>query len=501
MGKPVRDSSPAGASLLEGSLKASLKVSLEQETKLDSDPSFTIPSALGKPLPTRRFTSKYYDTKDYRLAYAGITLRRRTELGTGVWQLKLPVAGARRELEIAGPPGLPPVPLQELLLAHLRQEPLMEIASLRTQRKGVRATNRGAGVADIVLDQVSVLDGRRAVRRFHEIEVELVKGKASILADLEKALRKAGAQNHDGRPKLFRAVDLPAPPASKAPEYDAPSNDHLSYRLMRQINALLAYDPGTRLGGDSEQLHQMRVAIRRLRAILRAAHPLVDPTWAEPLRSDLTWLGDRLGQARDLDVQIISIRRDAKALDPHERLPLTRFVKTLEFERRRRQEDLVSVLCSERYLTFINRMVEAAKAPRLIDTNITLEDIAAKEFKKLRKAVQRLDAVPTDADLHRVRIKAKRARYAAELARSAVGKSAKKFIRCVEALQDLLGKHQDAVVGEQRVRALFAESTGQRAAFAAGRLVERQRQRRDHARASFWSLWKKVDKRGRKLWK
>jgi CHAD domain-containing protein len=100
-----------------------------------------------------------------------------------------------------------------------------------------------------------------------------------------------------------------------------------------------------------------------------------------------------------------------------------------------------------------------------------------------------------------VRIKAKRARYAAELAQSTAGKGAVKFIRCVKVLQDELGKHQDAVVGEQQVRALFAESKGQRAAFAAGQLVERQRQRREKVRASFRSIWKKVDKRGKKVWK
>jgi CHAD domain-containing protein len=145
-------------------------------------------------------------------------------------------------------------------------------------------------------------------------------------------------------------------------------------------------------------------------------------------------------------------------------------------------------------------MMEAARSPNMADTGLTLKDIAAKEFTKLRKSVRRLDSVPTDADLHRVRIKAKRARYAAELAESVVGKCATKFIRSVKALQDLLGKHQDAVVGEQRVRALFAEAKGQRAAFTAGRMVERQRQRRDQARAALRPLWKKMNRRGRKAW-
>ena len=228
---------------------------------------------------------------------------------------------------------------------------------------------------------------------------------------------------------------------------------------------------------------------------------MVAQAWADPLRKDLTWLGGLLGEVRDLDVQIASLRRDAKALEPQDRLPLVRFVKKLQLERQAKQGGLISGLRSDRYLGFIDRMTEAAKAPILIDTDVGLNDIAAKEFKKLRKAVERLEAVPADSELHRVRIKAKRARYAAELAELTAGKGARKFIRCVKVLQDELGKHQDAVVGEQRVRALFAASKGQRAAFAAGQLVERQRQRREKTRASFRSIWKKVDKRGKKVWK
>lgn len=478
-----------------------MKATVEHEIKLSVEATFRLPSSLGRRLPTRWLTSKYYDTADYRLAQAGITLRRRTEQGRGLWQLKLPTAGARRELELAGPPGLPPATVQELLIAHLRNEPLKEVATLRTHRQGFRVTDRDGAAADVVLDQVSVMDGRRVARRFREIEIELIKGKDNILADLEQDLRKAGAGDHDGRPKLLRALDFPAFPQPDPPASDAPLSKHLAYSLTRQLRALLAHDPGTRWGRDPEHLHQMRVATRRLRAIFRAAGPLLASGWAEPLRQDLGWLGGLLGSVRDLDVQISSFRHEATALDAHDRRPLIRFVKTLQSERKRKHDELMAGLRSEQYLEFVERLIQAAGAPSVVDTDLTLRDIAAREFKNLRKAVHRLEAIPADAELHRVRIKAKRARYAAELAESEVGKCARKFIRSTKVLQDVLGKHQDAVVGEQRVRALFAEAKGQRAAFTAGRLVERQRQRRDQARAVFRSIWKKVSKRGREAWK
>jgi CHAD domain-containing protein len=479
----------------------SVKASLEQEIKLSAEPTFRLPSSLGRPLPTRRLTSRYYDSDDHRLARAGITLRRRTEQGKGLWQLKLPVTGARRELELGGPPGSPPASIQELLIAHLRNVPLKEIATLRTQRQVVRVQNRKGDTADVVLDHVSVLKDRRSVRRFREIEIELVRGNDRILSDLEKVLRKAGAGDHDGRPKVFKALDLPAVPTREPPATDAPIGDHLAYSLGRQLDVLLAHDPGTRWGEDPEHLHQMRVATRRLRAILRSARPLLAPAWAEPLRQDLAWLGGLLGSVRDLDVQIGSFRREATRLDAHDRRPLIQFMRTLTADRQHRHGDLLAGLRSEQYLEFLERLISVADAPSVIDSDLTLKDIAGQEFKKLRKAVRRLRAVPTDADLHRVRIKAKRARYAAELAETAAGKPVARFIRCAKTLQDLLGKHQDAVVAEQRIRALFAEAKGQRAAFTAGRMVERQRQRRDQARGVFWSLWKKVDKRGRRAWK
>ena len=479
----------------------SVKGSIEQEIKLSAESTFQLPLSLGVPLPIRRFSSKYYDSDDHRLAQAGITLRRRTEQGTGLWQLKLPVAGARRELEVAGPPGLPPPSIQELLIAHLRNVPLKEIATLRTQRQVVRVASRNGDVADVVLDHVGVLEDRRVVRRFRELEIELVKGSDRILTKLEEVLHKAGAADHDGRPKLFRALDLPACPKREPPATDAPVGDHLAYSLRGQLDALLAHDPGTRWGEDPEHLHQMRVATRRLRAILRSAGPLLAPTWAEPLRQDLAWLGGLLGSVRDLDVQISSFRREARRLDPYDRRPLIQFMKTLTADRQKRHGDLLAGLRSEQYLGFLERLMKVADAPSVIESHLTLKDIARQEFKKLRKAVHRLHAVPTDAELHRVRIKAKRARYAAELAESVVGTSATKFIRSAKALQDVLGKHQDAVVAEQRIRALFAQAKGQRAAFTAGRVVERQRQRRDQARAVFWSLWKKVNKRGRRAWK
>lgn len=478
-----------------------MRTAIEREIKLTVGAKFRLPPALGRPLQPRWLTSRYYDRADFRLAHGGITLRRRIEGGRGRWQLKLPVPGARRELEATGPAGNPPTALRDLLLAYLRNQPLTEICAMRTHRKGVRVTNRDGDVADVVLDSVTVLSGRSEAQRFREMEVELIKGSSRILFEMDERLREAGAEEHDGRPKLFRALGLPARVKPEAPPSAAPIEDQLAFMLTRQVDAVLSHDPGVRWGGDPEYVHQMRVATRRLRAILRAARPLCAPAWSEPIRTELAWLGGLLGPVRDLDVQIDSLRGEAKALDKNDRRPLTRFVRHLLSERQKKQDALVAGLRTERYLRFIEDLSQSVKAPEVMDARMTLGDIARREFKKLRKAVQRLKPVPTDAALHHVRIKTKRARYAAELAQATVGKGVRKFLRYTKDLQDLLGDHQDAVVGEQRVRALFAEAKGRRAAFTAGRIVERQRQIRDQVRGAFRSVWKKVDKQGKKTWK
>src|SRR4030095_15800030 len=96
------------------------KSAIEQETKLKVDEHFRLPDLGGKPLPRRVLTSTYYDTSNYRLTHARITLRHRIEHGKGAWQLKLPMEEARREIEFVGGAGSPPPELQDLLMIRLQ---------------------------------------------------------------------------------------------------------------------------------------------------------------------------------------------------------------------------------------------------------------------------------------------------------------------------------------------------------------------------------------------
>lgn len=477
-----------------------VRSAVEHELKLTIDDSFRLPHPLGTPLPRRLLTSIYYDTAGYDLTHAGITFRHRIERGTYTWQLKLPLMEDRQEIEVVDRRPVPPAVLRDLLLVHIGERRLAPVATLRTWRTGLRVQQNKAPIADVTIDQVSVLKNGSVTQRFRELEIEQIDGEDTTLQDLERELRRAGAEDHDGRPKLFHALSLPAPRLDAPPGPDAPVAEHVTRALARHVRCLLAHDPGTRLGREPESLHQVRVACRQLRAVLHAAKPLLVPEWADSLQKEIFWLCQLLGPARDLDVQLAYFRNETTHLSARDRKPLVQFVAHLESQRATAQDALVSELHSQRYLDLIGRLRSAAQNPAVVESTLTLQDLAAREFKKLRKVIRQVGASPSSTKVHEIRIKTKRARYAADLAKPAVGKPAARFIKQARAVQDVLGMHQDAIQAEAHVQAFLKHSTSLRTAFVAGRMVERQRERRGQARQSMSRLWKKLLKRGQQAW-
>ena len=496
----ARDYKPPSQASDSFTVKPAVTSTVEREIKLAIDDHFRLPPLPGIPLPRRLLTSTYYDTSQYDLAQARITLRHRVEHGKQAWQLKLPLLENRQEVEIVDRQSRPPTMFRDLLFLHLGRRRLVPVVSLRVWRAGVRVCIDDTPVADVTLDYVAVLKNETVFHRFRELEIEQVNGNDSTLPDLEDQLRRAGAEDHDGRPKLFRALSLPPPNLEPSPATDAPVVDHVKWAVARHVRGLLAHDPGARLGREPESLHQMRVAIRQLRAILRAAKPLLVPEWAESLQDELRWLGQLLGPARDLDVQLAYFRGESAVLDTRDRKPLAEFIAHLEDERNRIHGLLLNELTSARYLDLIQRLQQAKHDPIVVETTITLNDIAKNAFTKLRKAIQHLGPSPSNPKLHEIRIKTKRARYAAQLAELANGKSVTRFIKTAGNVQDVLGMHQDAIQAEAHVRAFLKHSTNVRAAFVAGRMVERQRERREEVRKNMHALWKKLLKRGEKAW-
>jgi len=466
-----------------------MKETVERELKLTPGEGFVLPELGGEAQPTRVFVSTYHDTGDLVLARHGVTLRYRVEDGTGLWQLKLPRGTSRSELEQPGPPARPPLELTSLLVAFLRGRELRRVARLRTRRQVVLADG-----AEIVDDSVAVFDGQRVTRRFRELEVELVGGSEETLRRLARELRKAGAEPQELRPKLYRALDLDVPPENAAVPRGTPPLAALGTALGEQARRLLLHDPGVRLGSDPEDLHQLRVATRRLRAFLRAGSGLLDRKWSEPLRDEVGWLGKALGPARDLDVLIDRLAADVAELGADAEV-VSGLLRALEDERARARVVVVGALSSDRYLSLLDRL-ECVGEPRGSGRESPLRDVWRAEWRRTRKAFVLLDDESSDAGLHAARIRVKRARYAAELASHELGKRGKAFVEAAKELQDVLGEHQDAVVADERIRAWAADGA---VTEPVERLLARERDRTSEARAAWPAAWKALRRAAKPL--
>ena len=469
-----------------------MRETLEREIKLAPGDGFVLPELGGERLATRIFISTYHDTQDLRLARHGVTFRHRVEDGAGLWQLKLPRGAGRLELELPGPPARPPAELVGLLPAYLRGSDLVPVARLRTRREGIRAQG-----AEIVDDNVAVLEGQRVSRRFREVEVELLDGDERTLRRLEKELRKAGARaTGELRPKLYRALDLAGAVDVRTSAKGAAPGEALGIALEAEYRSILAHDPGTRRGDDPEDLHQLRVATRRMRAFLRAARPLVDGDWAASLREELGWLGGHLGPARDLDVMLARLRAEVGALGA-DADAASGLLQALEEERAAAYRDVADTLGSDRYFALLDRL-EASVRPPLTGDETPLTSIFHREAKRMRRTFAALSEESGDGELHASRIAVKRARYAADLGAHELGRPGVRFVAVAKQLQDILGDHQDAVVAQARIRDWAASSPAPGSGFAAGRLVQLERDRMTAARAAWPDTWRRLDRAARR---
>src|SRR5947207_8239179 len=262
--------------------------------------------------------------------------------------------------------------------------------------------------------------------------------------------------------------------------------EELRGRLRHQLAEIERHDPGTRLGRDPESLHDMRVGVRRLRALLRAGRELVASDTVE-LDERLKELGRILGEVRDLDVLLARLDAEAAELGGEDAKRAASLLAALRTERSGSRSRLLGALRSDEYLALLDDTARMIDELEPSGSAATLDELTDKAAAKLRKAVRKLPEEPANEELHAVRKKGKRARYAAELA----GRD--KLVKRAKKLQDVLGEHQDAVVAAERLRELAVGAAPEQA-LVAGRLVEREEERRLEARAAWPKAWRKLRK-------
>jgi CHAD domain-containing protein len=415
----------------------------------------------------------YFDTEDLRLAAHGVTLRRRTGGADAGWHLKLP-AGAEARTEIGLPLGratrIVPAALVREVLDLTRGHALVPVAVLRTTRLEQRLVDSEGDVLALLADDVvqaeRLAPGEVELSTWREVEVELVRTDALALLDVVTArLEQAGLTRSAAASKLARVLgtdpgrssvpaSLPKRAAGRAVQ------DH----LREQFDDLLERDRGARTD-EPDAVHKMRVATRRLRSALATFRPLLDRTKSDPVRDELTWLAGVLGASRDAEVMHGRLASLAES-QPSTLLlgPVrARIDRELSSRHRDAHASVVTALDSRRYLRLLDTLDTLVEEPPWSErANLR----AREELPRLvRRAVRRVDraagaveAAPTPAQrahrLHRVRKDAKRARYAAESVSPVVGVRASRLAKRMEAVQEVLGEHQDSLLAQTTLRDL-----------------------------------------------
>ncbi|WP_285505836.1 CHAD domain-containing protein [Actinokineospora sp. NBRC 105648] len=270
--------------------------------------------------------------------------------------------------------------------------------------------------------------------------------------------------------------------------------EHIRARLAAQADELADRTDGAREGTDPEHVHQMRVAVRRARAALKAGMPLPE------LDAELKWLGASLGAVRDLDVQLDSLRERAAGFSAEELAAVEKLLNALVVERRTARRKMLGVLRSKRYKATLRALRAAAESGTIEvaedEEPPALVSVVHKPHRRLMKAAAALGEDPPDDDLHELRIHGKRLRYAAEMAEVAAKKKVRALVTATKAFQDILGDHQDACFAEDTIRRLVADlgdGVEVDVVFVAGRLVERERARKVVCRAQWRPALADVD--------
>ena len=441
---------------------------VERERKYSGGEGFRLPDLTGcggvttmSDATALDLDAVYLDTADLRLARSGFALRRRTGGHDAGWHLKVGAAGGDRT-EYQFPAGAadsdPPADLVALFRAASQGRPVGPAARITTRRIERRLLDeQGRVLAEVAEDTV---EGRDLVtderQTWHEIEVELVEGDDRLLEAVDARLRDAGARpvpvSKSHRALAARLAGFRATPG------DPGAAPVLEYALA-QRDVLIANHPGA-LGGDEEAVHDMRVAVRRLRATLRTFRGLWDRPPNDALRAELRWLGAQLGPVRD--GQVLATRLDeAVHAEPAELVlgPVAaRLRQHFAADVARSLDALRAALGSDRYTDLLVRLDELLEGSTV--RTVDARWVARRVRRTVRRADDRLnraldaDRPEKDAALHEARKAYKAARYAVEVREPAAGKRATTLLDRLKDLQDRLGAHQDSVVTRQVLRDL-----------------------------------------------
>lgn len=439
-----------------------------------------------------RVIAEYADTDDMRLLRWGATLSH--ERGAG-WRMRdalvdttVPGIGA----------GVPPAAC-DLAFGVARGETVSVRARVRITRRGVDIVGaHGAALAAVRVDEVEVAGTVLAPASpgTDFTVIRLLWGPAAsrkLVGRLTRCVEHLGCTAVAPTWTAARSMDAVDTVPEICRSGAGPRSSIAAVvrsALAGSALRLVGHDPLTRVGDDPEGVHQMRVATRRLRSDTNTFRSLLDPAVVDPLRDELAWLAGLLGAVRDADVLGERLALEVTALSGVDREAGERLLARLVEDRAGAREQLLQAMTSGRYARLLDQVVRIAQAPPLVGrTKKKARDVggALVPDRSLRRAVARLGPEPGNRALHKVRIRAKRCRYAAEALAPVFGPPAERYAAVMARCQDVVGAHNDAVIAQAWLRRAAALGTRQEA-FVAGYLAGRERSLAAAQRALWPSL-------------
>lgn len=448
---------------------------------------------------TRALKATYFDTDDLSLRKAGYVLRVRDEGGQFVQTIKT-VNGAsvatRTEIKSLVRKLRPSIKaiedktVREAVEKVLRRRKLAPIFATETRRTTMRLTPEPESEIEIAFDAGAINCGEEKLP-INEVELELLRGRPAALVACARDLMAGSdlvlslqSKSERGYVQVRKATMLPVsaervhlPPRANADEAFGSIITHCLRHLMGNWAAVVEVR-------DAEGVHQMRVALRRLRSALSLFAAPFRPAMM-PLEEEMRWIGSVLGRARDLDVLLDEVfkpvaQAHGSDIRLHALAELTRERQALAWD------ELLSALGSERFrklvfetsaATVTRPWVQSAAGggEALLPAAAFARERLAKRYGHLRKAGKRI-AKLDEQERHALRIKLKKLRYAVDFFASLWPKRRTLAFRDrLSDLQDVLGEMNDAAVARALVADILAARTNaaeaQAIAYASGVVV------------------------------
>ena len=450
---------------------------------------------------SEQLVSVYFDTDRLKLAHHGATLRVRRvgrqhvqtiKTGNGLFERgewEAPVASDHPDLKAARR-----TPIKSLLTKKAREQ-LHAVFETRVRRRTYLLRTKAADIA-LAIDRGEIDTGKSKLP-LYEMELELKRGDRAELFELARTLARLTSAELAVKSKSERGYELiegTVDGVARAEGLKVPKQASAAdaFRLIAGscLKQIVANKPAV-LAGKADGIHQMRVGLRRLRAALSLFREILPAGSSLHIKDELKWLTDELGPARELEVLLSNVvtplaKRGGKVAG------IATLSRELQRDRRLARQRAADAVNSSRFRDLMldlagwieigawahNDPLLAERANESIATCARLE--LERRWKEVRKRGRALATLEVQRR-HKLRIQAKKLRYAAEFFASVFsgkedGKRHKAFVQTLHELQDRLGELNDIAVHENRSTAV-AEASAARAkaqphrAFAAGLVV------------------------------